>query len=62
MSGGVIQLAYRLYTLCERANSAEYTQAFTWLIISWGPIERVTRKRNGWPEESYSNAYRINSY
>ena len=34
------QLAYRLYTLCERTGRAEDARAYNDLITSWGPIER----------------------
>lgn len=33
------QLAYRLYTLCERAGRAEDARAYNELITSWSPIE-----------------------
>ncbi len=33
------QLAYRLYTLCERAGRAEDARAHSELITSWSPIE-----------------------
>lgn len=33
------QLAYRLYTLCERAGWAEDARAYNELITSWGAIE-----------------------
>jgi putative DNA methylase len=33
------QLAYRLYTLCERAGRAEDARAYNELITSWAPIE-----------------------
>jgi putative DNA methylase len=35
----VRQLAYRLYTLCERAGWADDARAYNELITSWGPIE-----------------------
>jgi putative DNA methylase len=33
------QLAYRLYTLCERADRADNARAYNEIITSWGPIE-----------------------
>jgi len=33
------QLAYRLYTLCERANMAEDARAYNELVTSWSAIE-----------------------
>jgi putative DNA methylase len=33
------QLAYRLYTLCERAGRAEDARAYNEVITSWAPIE-----------------------
>jgi putative DNA methylase len=33
------QLAYRLYTLCERSGRAEDARAYNELITSWSPIE-----------------------
>jgi putative DNA methylase len=33
------QLAYRLYTLCERAGRADDARAYNELITSWAPIE-----------------------
>ena len=35
------QLAYRLYTLCERAGWAEDARAYNEIITSWGAIETV---------------------
>jgi putative DNA methylase len=35
----VRQLAYRLYTLCERAGWAEDARAYNELIASWSAIE-----------------------
>jgi len=37
----VRQLAYRLYTLCERLGQAEDARAYNELITSWGGIEAV---------------------
>ena len=36
---GARQLAYRLYTLCERAGGAEDARAYNELIASWSAIE-----------------------
>ena len=33
------QLAYRLYTLCERAGLSEEARAYNDLVTSWAPIE-----------------------
>ncbi len=33
------QLAYHLYTLCERAGRAEDARTYNELITSWSPIE-----------------------
>lgn len=38
------QLAYRLYTLCERANRAEDARAYNELITSWTGIEFAAAK------------------
>jgi putative DNA methylase len=38
------QLAYRLYTLCERANLAEDARAYNELITSWAGIESAAAK------------------
>jgi putative DNA methylase len=35
------QLAYRLYTLCERKNWAEEARAYNELITSWAAVERA---------------------
>jgi putative DNA methylase len=37
----VRQLAYRLYTLCERLGKAEDARAYNELITSWTGIESV---------------------
>ena len=41
---GVRQLAYRLYTLCERSGWAEDARAYNELMTSWGQIETVARE------------------
>jgi putative DNA methylase len=38
-SGATRQLAYRLYTLCERAGWAEDARAYNEIITSWSAIE-----------------------
>lgn len=38
------QLAYRLYTLCERANLAEDARAYNEFITSWSAIEAAAAK------------------
>jgi putative DNA methylase len=40
----VRQLAYRLYTLCERAGLAEEARAYNELITSWSGIESAASK------------------
>jgi hypothetical protein len=39
MAEGIRQLAYRLYTLCERAGWAEEAQGYNMLGKSWDSIE-----------------------
>jgi putative DNA methylase len=39
------QLAYRLYTLCERAGRADDARAYNELITSWAPIEAAAASR-----------------
>jgi putative DNA methylase len=39
------QLAYRLYTLCERAGWADDARAYNELITSWAPIETAAASR-----------------
>ena len=41
------QLAYRLYTLCERRDWAEDARAYNELITSWGGIETAASKAAG---------------
>jgi putative DNA methylase len=41
------QLAYRLYTLCERAGWAEDARAYNELITSWSAIESAAAKVPG---------------
>ena len=41
------QLAYRLYTLCERAGWAEDARAYNELIASWSAIESAAAKTLG---------------
>ncbi|MDR7037965.1 putative DNA methylase [Methylobacterium sp. BE186] len=41
---GVSQLAYRLYTLCERSGWAEDARAYNELITSWSAIEAAASK------------------
>ena len=43
----VRQLAYRLYTLCERAGLAEEARAYNELITSWSGIESAAAKEPG---------------
>jgi putative DNA methylase len=39
------QLAYRLYTLCERAGWAEDARAYNEIIASWAAIESAATAR-----------------
>jgi putative DNA methylase len=41
------QLAYRLYTLCERAGLAEDARAYNELITSWSAIESAAASESG---------------
>jgi putative DNA methylase len=41
------QLAYRLYTLCERAGWAEDARAYNEIITSWIAIEAATTRVPG---------------
>ena len=41
------QLAYRLYTLCERAGRAEDARAYNEIIASWGAIESAAATAPG---------------
>jgi putative DNA methylase len=41
------QLAYRLYTLCERAGWAENARAYNELITGWSAIESAAAKETG---------------
>jgi putative DNA methylase len=41
------QLAYRLYTLCERAGWAEDARAYNEIITSWSAIESPPLRREG---------------
>jgi putative DNA methylase len=41
------QLAYRLYTLCERAGWAEDARAYNELITGWSAIEYTAAKESG---------------
>ncbi len=38
------QLAYRLYTLCERKGWADDARAYNELITSWNAIERASQE------------------
>ena len=38
------QLAYRLYTLCERAGWAEDARAYNEIITSWSAVEAAASK------------------
>ena len=38
------QLAYRLYTLCERKNWADDARAYNEVVTSWSAIETAAAK------------------
>ena len=40
------QLAYRLYTLCERKNWAEDARAYNEVVTSWSGIETAASKES----------------
>jgi putative DNA methylase len=46
------QLAYRLYTLCERKGWAEDARAYNELITSWGGVETAAIKEPGKPTQT----------
>jgi putative DNA methylase len=39
---GIRQLAYRLYTLCERSGRADDANSYNELVTSWAPIEAAS--------------------
>ena len=39
------ELAYRLYTVCERKNRAEEARSYNGLVQSWPEIARISRER-----------------
>ena len=41
-AAAIRQLAYRLYTLCERKGRAEDARPYNELITSWGAVEAQT--------------------
>ena len=41
-AAAIRQLAYRLYTLCERKGWAEDARPYNELIMSWGAVEAQT--------------------
>ena len=47
------QLAYRLYTLCERKNWAEDARAYNELITSWSAIESAATATVQAPKQGY---------
>jgi len=49
------QLAYRLYTLCERTGWAEDARAYNELITSWSAIEFAAAQAAGPQQLSFSN-------
>lgn len=53
-SEAVRQLAYRLYTLCERQGRAEDARAYNELITSWSGIESVA---NSMPSERQTRLF-----
>jgi putative DNA methylase len=50
----VRQLAYRLYTLCERSGWAEDARAYNEIITSWSAIEAASAKQTGSGQRSFS--------
>jgi putative DNA methylase len=50
------QLAYRLYTLCERSGWAEDARAYNEIITSWSAIESVAAKAAGPKQASLFDA------
>ncbi|WP_404292145.1 DUF1156 domain-containing protein [Microvirga sp. RSM25] len=50
------QLAYRLYTLCERAGWAEDARAYNEIITSWSAIEAAAAKAAGPKQASLFDA------
>ena len=40
------ELAYRLYTLCERRKRAAEAQAYNSLVQSWPEITRLAREQS----------------
>ncbi|WP_262028301.1 DUF1156 domain-containing protein [Microvirga sp. Mcv34] len=50
------QLAYRLYTLCERAGWAEDARAYNEIITSWSAIESAAAKAAGPKQASLFDA------
>jgi putative DNA methylase len=50
------QLAYRLYTLCERAGWAEDARAYNEIITSWSAIESAATKAAGPKQASLFDA------
>lgn len=50
----VRQLAYRLYTLCERSGWAEDARAYNEIITSWSAIEAASAKQIGSGQRSFS--------
>ena len=43
-------LAYRLYTACERSGWAEETRAYNGLVIVWPELERLAAQHKAQPE------------
>jgi putative DNA methylase len=46
------QLAYRLYTLCERAGWADDARAYNEIITSWGAIESAAAAETPAPKQT----------
>jgi putative DNA methylase len=53
----VRQLAYRLYTICERSGRSEDARAYNDLITSWSPIETVAQSRQNEDIPKQSNIF-----
>lgn len=46
------QLAYRLYTLCERKGWAEDARAYNEVVTSWAGIESAAAKKTGFTQRT----------
>ncbi len=48
------ELAYRLYTICERKKRAAEALSYNGLVQSWPEITRLARVGGGLPSEQHS--------